>query len=409
MTSGRFESVSLAAIVVPPERQRTERSPEADRALEDSIRRLGLIHPPVVDHELVLIAGEGRLRACARLGWTHIPVQFSDEIDEATRFAMELEENTRRQALTWQEEVLATERYHKMRSAEEADWSMEKTGAAIGLDAPRVSRHITVAKHLSVPEVASATTLSKAINTAGRVEERQRARELMGIVANDKDAHSPIIHADFHEWAANYAGPPFNFIHCDFPYGINIDKSEGQNSALSADYEDGPLVYSALMNTLIDNQYKLLTDSAHLIFWFSPDYYHWTFDSLEMHGWKVEPHPLIWVRGLNEGIAPDTQRRPRRIYDMAFFAWRGDARLSARGTRANVFVAPTERTRHSHEKSEVMLRHFFEMIVDETTSILDPTCGSGSALVAAKALGASRLVGVEQNEVYARVARGRLS
>ena len=45
-----------------------------------------------------------------------------------------------------------------------------------------------------------------------------------------------------------------------------------------------------------------------------------------------------------------------------------------------------------------MLKHFFEMFVDDLTEILDPTCGSGSALAAAKNLGAKRLVGMDVNE-----------
>ena len=39
--------------------------------------------------------------------------------------------------------------------------------------------------------------------------------------------------------------------------------------------------------------------------------------------------------------------------------------------------------------------------MDETTSILDPTCGSGSAIRAARSLGASELLGIELNSEFA--------
>jgi hypothetical protein len=34
----------------------------------------------------------------------------------------------------------------------------------------------------------------------------------------------PIITADFCEWVQTYAGPKFNFFHCDFPYGIRTTR-----------------------------------------------------------------------------------------------------------------------------------------------------------------------------------------
>ena len=71
MTSGSFTSISLSSILVNrAERQRRE-LPNID-ILADSIKRLGLIHPIVIDRDNNLVAGERRLEACRTLGWTHI-------------------------------------------------------------------------------------------------------------------------------------------------------------------------------------------------------------------------------------------------------------------------------------------------------------------------------------------------
>jgi len=51
-----------------------------------------------------------------------------------------------------------------------------------------------------------------------------------------------------------------------------------------------------------------------------------------------------------------------------------------------------------------MLRHFMEMFVDENTTLLDPTCGSASALRAAESLGARHVLGLEKDEEYAKGA-----
>ena len=52
-----------------------------------------------------------------------------------------------------------------------------------------------------------------------------------------------------------------------------------------------------------------------------------------------------------------------------------------------------------------MLRHFFRMIMSEHTMMLDPTCGSGSALRAAQSLMARRVLGLEVNPEFAALAR----
>jgi len=67
--------------------------------------------------------------------------------------------------------------------------------------------------------------------------------------------------------------------------------------------------------------------------------------------------------------------------------------------------APTVKGRHMSEKPAEMLRHFFRMIVSEHTMMLDPTCGSGSALRAAQSLMSRRVLGLEANPEFAALAR----
>jgi DNA modification methylase len=44
------------------------------------------------------------------------------------------------------------------------------------------------------------------------------------------------------------------------------------------------------------------------------------------------------------------------------------------------------------------------MIINEHSKVLDPTCGSGSALRAAKSLGAAYVLGIEKNKDFAERA-----
>jgi DNA modification methylase len=49
------------------------------------------------------------------------------------------------------------------------------------------------------------------------------------------------------------------------------------------------------------------------------------------------------------------------------------------------------------------------MVVDEHSAVLDPTCGSGSAIRAAANAGAGRFLGLEINPEFAQLADEALS
>ena len=51
-------------------------------ALARSIADLGLLHPIVVNQRGELLAGQRRLEACRLLGWTEVPVNIVETVDE---------------------------------------------------------------------------------------------------------------------------------------------------------------------------------------------------------------------------------------------------------------------------------------------------------------------------------------
>lgn len=412
MTSGVFHSYLLSDIYIPrAERQRRTIDPRHIEALADSLRRNGLIHPVVVTREGQLVAGECRTLAARSIGWSHISVQFQDELDEETLLSIELEENIKRKDIEWQERTAAIHKIHNLRLAANPDWTHADTASSIGLSRNRVTEHLTVAGRMDDPDIGKADSFVKALTRATNKADREFADSIHMGRGPTHTHQSPVLSADFNDWALSYTGIKFNLIHCDFPYGINAHQHKGQNSRLQADYDDGEEVYWQLIKTLgatIDN---FCSPSAHMVFWFSPKTYCATQQALaQIEGFVFDPYPLIWIRGNgdapNSGIAPVPYKRPRLVYDMAFFGTRGDRTIVR--AKANAFVAPPEREYHPHEKSEAALRHWFEMCVDTNTRLFDPTCGSGSALRAAFSLGASSVLGLELNEEYAKDARNAL-
>lgn len=373
--------------------------------LADSIARLGLINPITIDENNILIAGERRLSACRKLGWTHIPAQLFSDLPPTQRVLIELEENIKRKDLTWQEHTAAIAKYHELCKLENPLWAEKDTAKALSRTQQSVNQHLTVARELSSPSVNGSATFTTAIERAQSVA-RKRDDALIHTNNSLVHTHSPILTADFLEWS-QHDQDKFNFIHCDFPYGINYHNASGQNAANQDRYLDTPDTYWQLFKALSVNLSNFCSPDAHIIFWFSPTLYCQTWEMLKLlDGFAFEEHPLIWQRGENEGIAPDPNRRPRRIYEMAFFGWRGQAKINT--IKANSFVAPTNRERHPHEKSQQMLEHFFSMFVDHHTRLLDPTCGSGSALRAGQKLGANTVFGLERDEEFANVARRAL-
>lgn len=97
MPDSPVEKVLISDIKV--ENRRREEFGDIE-GLAESIGKLGLIQPIVVDEEYHLIAGERRLRACQQLGWFDVPVRLYRDLSEAERREIELEENVRRKDFT---------------------------------------------------------------------------------------------------------------------------------------------------------------------------------------------------------------------------------------------------------------------------------------------------------------------
>jgi ParB family chromosome partitioning protein len=219
----------------------------------------------------------------------------------------------------------------------------------------------------------------------------------------------PIITGSFVEWIETYEGPAFDVLHVDFPWGKGYAGSNTRRTGkahVAPTYADSEDVHWELLEALLTWQDKLALPVSHMIYWFDHEFYQPIKDTITNAGWKlVQPHPLIWHKPY-QGVAADTKRRPRHTYEAAFLFSRGDRKLVK--LDQDVFVGRKEENLHINQKSHEMLLQFLGMLVDENTAVFDPTCGSGSALAAARALGSPRVLGVEIDEGNADVARGLL-
>jgi len=414
--SYEFHLLPVAEIKVPKDRQRKELLKIEELAA--SITRINLLHPIVVTRAKKLVSGERRLAAFRHLKLKDIPVHYLDELVPHETKAIELEENIKRLDLPWEQNCLAAAEYHRLRESSEEGWTRKATAEAIGLSPQHISKLLQVAEALLAKNknVVAATSIEAAYKVIRRRQERAVRTEaaqisfvtetVIGSTKKEKEqkverVECDISVANFIEWASSYKGKRFNFLHCDFPYGVKYGTTNYAGSDTWEKYDDSLETYMTLLETLTQHKDKLLFPSAHLFFWFSMNHYSRTIDALTKAGFSVNPFPLIWSK--DRGLIPDPQRGPRRVYETAFHASLGDRKVIT--SVPNLNYAAVKKLEHISTKPQSMLEHFFRLFVDDLTEILDPTCGSGTALAAAKKLGAKRLVGLDINEDYVKAAK----
>lgn len=403
--------ISIDQITVDrPNRQRRELTDI--EGMMDSLSRRGQIHNIVLKRDNNLVVGERRYEAAKRLGWTQIRFEYIDELDPRELHAIELEENIKRVNLTWQEECRAVKEYHEFRKSEvgEGNWSYDKTAGELGYSETHVRQRVNVAEELEAGNtmVAAAPKFSTARGIVERAQSRAVQKDvvaLASLVGSPKVQDAEVIlNEDFLTWAPAYTGPKFNFIHCDFPYGIGAEKFNQGAAASHGGYDDSEGTYWALVECLCNNLDNLCSEQAHIMFWFSMHFYDATLDYFRKHSdIRLDRFPLVWTKSDNIGILPDPERGPRRIYETCLFGSRGDRKIVR--SVSNSFPHPSQRDEHMSIKPQAMLEHFFKMFVDSSTTMLDPTCGSGGALRAAKGMGASTVLGLEKNLEFADRAR----
>ena len=419
-----------------------------DDGLLDSIRKHGVISPIVVRQaDFTLCAGERRLEASRVLALKDVPCRFFEDLEPLEAQIIELEENARRLSLPWRDEVKTVADLHELYQKRDPKWARSDTSKALNYGQVEIA--LRIAQDLDSPRIADATSVRAAYNVLARIDERRIADAMSDITDHATGAFekagdevstaeegveraipsqavggglegSPlqkavilpesILNEDFMTWAEKYAGPRFNFLHCDFPYGIEAFNGPQSGRDKWITYGDDKKTYEKLIEVLCKNLDRLLAPSSHMMFWLSADveimwHTRQMFRALApdlIFGEK----PLIWHKTDNVGVLSDPKRGPRHVYEACLIASRED-RPIVRAV-SDTYGAPTDKAHHPSTKPEPVLRHFMQMFVDENTRLLDPTCGSGSALRAAESLGAKAVLGLEVSVEHADAARSAL-
>ncbi len=107
-TTERFEKVNIDRLV-PYARNARTHSKEQILQLRASLREFGFVNPVIVDKDLNIIAGHGRILAAKEEGITQVPCVFAEHLTEAQKRAYIIADNRLALNAGWDAEMLSVE------------------------------------------------------------------------------------------------------------------------------------------------------------------------------------------------------------------------------------------------------------------------------------------------------------
>ena len=122
-TITEFQLIGIDKLVPYQNNSRTH-TPEQIAKIRSSLREFGFVNPVIVDRDLGVIAGHGRLVAAREEGYTEVPCVFVDEMTEAQKKAYIIADNRLAMDAGWDEEMLKIE----MEALQGMDFDLALTG-----------------------------------------------------------------------------------------------------------------------------------------------------------------------------------------------------------------------------------------------------------------------------------------
>lgn len=119
----KVQEVDISALK-PYERNAKQHKPEQVRKLCESIAEFGFISPCLIDQDLNVIAGHGRIMAAKEIGMQTVPCVFVEGLTDAQRRAYILADNRLTELGEWNMDLVQDE----LRQLAEMDFRIELTG-----------------------------------------------------------------------------------------------------------------------------------------------------------------------------------------------------------------------------------------------------------------------------------------
>ena len=416
---------NLAEVIVG-DRQRKDFAPAHIQDLKRSISSKGLFHPIVLSETGALIAGECRLKAIIELHEEGVVFRCHDldvpagmvpftRISDLTDLELqeaEFEENIFRANLTWQEEMEAKARIHKIRvalnplqsvaaTAREiaAKTKSNPTTAAINLHAA-----LLVNEHKDNPKVKAAKSLPQAHKAILDEIETQLTAELIAKGVRSADVEHRLIHGNALFELPKLAKNSVDVILTDPPYGINADTSKGDSQHF---YDDSPEAALEVCKSILHHGFTIAKPRAVLFMFCDIDYFVELRTFAQQQGWTTWRTPLIYDKG-EIGHAPWGKAGWVRTSEYILYAVKGQRDLYKPGGSDVISSQHHPRGKlHAAEKPVPLLIHLLQRAALQGDVVLDPCAGSGGIFEACTEL-KLRAIGIEMSKEYYNTALVRM-
>ena len=158
-TTERFEKVNIDRLV-PYARNARTHSKEQILQLRASLREFGFVNPVIVDKDLNVIAGHGRILAAKEEGITEVPCVLAEHLTEAQKRAYIIADNRLALNAGWDAEMLSVE----LADLQAADFDV----SLLGFNDAELNKLLSVAEDVKEDDLDLEGELAKpAITKAG--------------------------------------------------------------------------------------------------------------------------------------------------------------------------------------------------------------------------------------------------
>lgn len=400
--------------------------------IADSLILVGPISPIVLNEADELIAGECRLEAYKLLKQTEVPIVRRFKLDRAMELMLELDENTRRAEMCWQDKCLAIDAVHtretKLSAEKKKQWGLRATGELVNQSHSYVrdctivalalrrqdqeiwnAKSFDQAKQILLGRKEQDAIKAKALQSANIlvVPQPPKSTKPTGIVSiqlgTPTVANLPSVIATTPEqikdlrtiqisdrlfnmdcvelMKTKLAEKSVDAIITDIPYGIDMDLMEDMHGIdqMRSTHDVDQNVEQ--MKPFLEGAYRVLKDNTYLFFFFAQQHQEKLATWGREVGFSVLDWNLLWLKPHScKNNAPHIN--PTKSYEPVMVMKKGSPRLAKAMTKCHMECDNSADKRLQSNPFAKPLDFINQMILDPIhfpgMTILDPFAGAGS-------------------------------
>lgn len=365
-TSTEFRLINVNELVPYVNNARTH-SAEQINKIRASLREFGFVNPVIIDRDMNVIAGHGRLAAAKAEGFNEVPCVFIDDMTEAQKKAYILADNRMALDAGWDDDLLKVE----MESLQDMGFDLRLTGFdeseiadLFDIDAEGEDDGFDVEEELEKP----------CFSMPGDVWHLGKHTVICG------DSTEP------ETYERLLSGKTVNLVCTDPPYLVSLESSVGKIKNDDLDDEKG----YEFLKSAFDRFHEAMAKDASIYVFYATMKARVFYDAYEDAGFKVGAG-LIWKKPRAPLMRTDWKFNMEPI----IWGWRKDGKHIWYGDQKQKAVfefdgiknAKEDGCGHPSSKPVPLIAYLIKQCTQTNGLVLDGFLGSASTLIACEQLG----------------------